>query len=209
MRLLHKLLSARTVGRVALLVGVIYLPADLLGLIGTVLGNLWAVPAICAALWLIAEGVPVRIVSLLREPEGPKRRSAANTDDAALAFAHRFAGWLKSEEINAPPAMEGIFDASYEAEKAAEFEAGQLTAAEYERALRPVAERREWERRVRSEYQRDWRADVARWFEHGRRSGTLDAEDVINGFSIENPHRPEEFAGLADGRSTARRSPMM
>jgi hypothetical protein len=112
-------------------------------------------------------------------------------------FAQRFAGWFKSHEIAAPPDMSGVLGEDYERELSDQVVSGELSPEEYLRRNRPLTERREWEVSVRSEYQRDWRAEVTRRFKWAKESGRMqDTADLLASLHVENPRSPEDFKEL-------------
>src|SRR5205823_10848531 len=120
-----------------------------------------------------------------------------HADDAAFQdFTHRFAGWFKSHEINAPPDMTPVLGEDYENEQEGQLASGEISREQFQERMQWITDLREWEKRLRSEYQRDWRAEVARQFAWAKESGRMVASDHLAALQIENPHTPEDFEEL-------------
>jgi hypothetical protein len=103
-------------------------------------------------------------------------------------FAHDFAGWLRSREIDAPPDTTSVFGEGYEQEQSRALVDGEITAQEYQRNVLPFTEHREWANKVRAEFHRDWRSKVARNVNWARQSGAMKPVDVMALFLWKNPH---------------------
>ncbi len=103
-------------------------------------------------------------------------------------FAHDFAGWLKSHEIEAPPDMTSVLGEDYEQQQSRALTEGEITPQEYQRNVRPFTERRDWANKVRAEFHRDWRSRVARNVNWARQSGAMKPVDVMALFLLRNPH---------------------
>jgi hypothetical protein len=121
-------------------------------------------------------------------PMEPTGHPVSGDRAAFKDFAHRFAGWLKSQEIAAPPDMTDVLGAEYEDEQRRDVAEGVISPQEYQRKVQPIADRREWVQRLRAEYQQEWRAEVARRFEWARGSGAMEREDFMALILVENPH---------------------
>jgi hypothetical protein len=128
---------------------------------------------------------------LARARRGIKAEEVAAFKD----FTQRFVGWVKSHEIAAPPDMTEEFGADYGSEQLNKLESGEITLDEYQRLIRPLIERNEWVANLRSEYQRDWRADMFRWLNWAQESGQLRASFGL--LFADNPH-VDDFARLVD-----------
>ena len=85
----------------------------------------------------------------------------------------------------------------YERELSNEMLAGELSHDEYQRRVQPLTECREWEHGLQIEYQRDWRADMARWFDWAKDSRRMERQDYLALLVVERPDSPDDFQALA------------
>ena len=102
-------------------------------------------------------------------------------------FADEFAGWFKAANIEAPPDMTETLGADYESDQGRKVVDGEISPGEYERSVQSFTERREWARKLRADYQRNWRATATRWLEWARASGVMEGEDYIALVVLDNP----------------------
>ncbi len=113
-------------------------------------------------------------------------------------FAARFTGWVRSQEIVAPPDMTVHLGKDWEEQQLQEWSAGTMSQADYERRVRPFTVRKAWLQQVRSDYQRNWRVEAERYLGWAVRSGHLPgAKERLQLITAEDPREWEDFKRLA------------
>jgi heme exporter protein D len=113
-------------------------------------------------------------------------------------FAAQFRGWVRSQEIVAPPDMTATLGEDWEEQRIQEWSAGTISQADYERLVRPFTVRKAWLQQVRSDYQRNWRVDAERYLGWAVRGGHLPgADERLQLITAEDPREWDDFKRLA------------
>jgi hypothetical protein len=112
-------------------------------------------------------------------------------------FAQQFAGWLKSYQPEAFDPAEWLGE-DYVERQGIKLVHDEITKAQYDNLVQPFIERREWEQRLRSDYQLNKRADVLRWLSWAKEMGGWTGADLVALMTAKEPRTPEEFKELVD-----------